>query len=147
MIFSCARAMEKIPEEALPWAIGVSATLQVRPESGERKTRAAGPPVPKKISSPESKRQVLLAANAPSPGRAAGMLPLGSGFQCWPSVVLNRRNLPSMGSLSAKQCVSERQVVGSRKNSLRLSVYCSFQISPPSVVLYIREFPPSPFAI
>src|SRR5256885_9737108 len=57
--------------------MGVSATVQVRPESGERKTRAAGPPVPKKISSPESARQVLLAANAPSLGRAAGMLPLG----------------------------------------------------------------------
>src|SRR5437773_9116564 len=69
--------MEKIPEEALLWAMGVSATVQVRPESGERKTRAAGPPVPKKISSPESARQVLLAANAPSLGRAAGMLPLG----------------------------------------------------------------------
>src|SRR5438270_9849035 len=135
MVFSSARAMEKIPEDALPWAIGVSATVQVRPESGERKTRAAGPPVPKKISSPESARQVLLAANAPSLGRAAGMLPLGSGFQCSLSVVLSRRNLPLIGSLSAKQCVSERQAIESRKNSLRLLVYCRSQVSPPSVVL------------
>src|SRR6266852_4602000 len=135
MIFSCARAMEKIPEEALPWATGVSVTVQVRPESGERKTRAAGPPVPKKISSPESRRQVLLAANAPSLGRDAGMLLLGSRFQCWPSVVFNTRNLPLIGSLRAKQCVSERQAIESRKNSLRLSVYCSVQVSPPSVVL------------
>src|SRR5216684_4164842 len=37
--FSSPRAMEKIPEDTLPWAIGVSTTLQVRPESGERKTR------------------------------------------------------------------------------------------------------------
>src|ERR1700674_3168527 len=127
--------MEKIPEEALPWAIGVSATVQVRPESVEWKTRAAGPPVPKKISSPESKRELLLAANAPSPGRAAGMLLLGSGFQCSPCVVFSKRNLPSMGSLSAKQRVSERQAIESRKNSLRLSVYCRFQVSPPSLVL------------
>src|SRR5467141_2285587 len=135
MVFSSARTMEKIPDEALPWAMGVSATPQVRPESDEWKTRAAGPPVPKKISSPESKRQVLLAANAPSLGSAAGMLPLGSGFQCWPSVVLSRRNLPSRGSPSAKQRVSERQAMESRKNSLRLSVYCGFHVSPPSVVL------------
>src|ERR1700694_3794481 len=127
--------MEKIPEEAFPWAIGVSATVQVRPESVEWKTRAAGPPVPKKISPPESRRQVLLAANAPSLGSAAGMLPLGSEFQCSPSVVFSKRNLPSMGSLSAKQRVSERQAIESRKNSLRLSAYCRFQVAPPSVVL------------
>src|SRR6266480_5936461 len=127
--------MEKIPEEALLWAMGVSATVQVRPESGERKTRAAGPPVPKKMSAPESARQVLLAANAPSLGSAAGILLLESGFQSWPSVVFNKRNLPSMGSLSAKQCVSERQAMESRKNSLRLSVYCKVQVSPPSAVL------------
>src|SRR5437868_6529328 len=135
MVFSSARAMEKIPEDALRWAIGVSETVQVRPESGERKTRATGPPVPKKMSSPESKRQVLLAANAPSPGRAPGMLSLESGFQRSPSVVFSRRDLPSIGSPSAKQRVSERQAIESRKNSLRLSVYCRFQVSPPSVVL------------
>src|SRR5438477_9569483 len=115
--------MEKIPEEALLWAMGVSATVQVRPESGERKTRAAGPPVPKKISSPEIARQVLLAAKAPSPGSAAGIFSLGNEFQCSPSVVFSKRNLPSMGSPSAKQCVSERQAIASRKNSSRLSVY------------------------
>src|SRR5712664_3727805 len=131
--FLSPRAMEKIPEDALPWAIGVSATLQVRPESGEWKTRAAGPPVPKKISSPESKRQVLLAAKAPSPGRAEGMLSLGSGFQCSPSVVFNKRNLPSMGSPRARHSFSERQAMESRKNSLRLSEYCSFQVGPPSM--------------
>src|SRR6266849_1653681 len=133
--FPLPRAMEKIPDDALPWAIGVSTTLQVRPESDERKTRAAGPPVPKKIFSPETERQLLLAANAPSPGSAAGILSLGNGLQCSPSVVLNRRNLPSTGSPSAKQCVSEEQAIVSRKNSLRLSVYCIFQVSPPSVVL------------
>src|SRR5256885_12769330 len=85
MVFLSARAMEKIPEEALPWAMGVSATLQVRPESEEWKTRAAGPPVPKKMSAPESARQVLLAANAPSLSSAAGMLMLESGFQSRPS--------------------------------------------------------------
>src|SRR6266566_1991095 len=127
--------MEKIPEEALLWAMGVSATVQVRPESGERKTRAAGPPVPKKISSPETARQVLLAANAPSPGSAAGMFSLANGLQCSPSVVLRIRNLPSRGSLRATQCFSEKQAIESRKNSLRLSVYCRFQVSPPSVVL------------
>src|SRR6202165_6311398 len=115
MVFSSARTIEKIPEEALPWAIGVSATVQVRPESVEWKTRAAGTPVPKKISSPESKSQLLLAANAPSPGRAAGRLPLGSGFQCSPSVVFSKWNLQSMGSLSAKQRLSERQAIESRK--------------------------------
>src|SRR5258708_1170730 len=112
MVFLSARTMEKIPEEALPWAMGVCATVQVRPESEEWKTRAAGPPVPKKMSAPESARQVLLAANAPSLGSAAGMLLLESGFQSWPSVVFSRRNLPSMGSLSARQGVSERQRVG-----------------------------------
>src|SRR5260370_1173536 len=102
MSFSSPRVMEKIPEEALLWAMGVSATVQERPESAEWNTRAAGPPVPKKISSPETKKQELLAANAPSPGRAAGMLLLGSGFQCSPSIVASKRNLPSMGSPSAK---------------------------------------------
>src|SRR5882672_2015936 len=126
--------MEKIPDDALPWAMGVSETVQVCPESTEWNTRAAGPPVPKKISSRESKRHVLLAAKAPSPGSAAGMS-LGSGFQCSPSVVVRRRNLPSRGSLSAKQCVPERQAMESRKISLRLPAYCSVQVSPPSVVL------------
>src|SRR3984893_7097468 len=98
MVFSSARAMEKIPEEALPWAMGVSATLQVRPESEEWKTRAAGPADMIKMSAPESSKQVLLAANAPSLGSAAGMLLVESGFQCWPAVVFSKRNLPSMGS-------------------------------------------------
>src|SRR2546430_10055895 len=114
---------EKVPADAWPLARGVAAAVQVRPESRERKARAAGPPVPKKISWPEIARQVLLAAKAPSPGSAAGIFSLGNGFQCSPSVVFSRRNLPSMGSPSAKQCVSERQAIASRKNSLRLSVY------------------------
>src|SRR6266853_5836355 len=133
--FSFPRAMEKMPEEVLPWVIGVSSTAHERPESRERKTRAAGPPVPKKISSPESRRQVLLAAKAPSPGSAAGILSRGSSLQCPPSSVFRRRNLPSIGSPRAKQRVSERQAIESRKNSLRLSVYWRFQFWPPSVVL------------
>src|SRR2546427_1460179 len=116
--------------------MGVPATVQLCPRPHDRRTRAAEPPVPKKISlSPESTRHVLLAAKAPSPISPAGMLSLGSGLHCSPSVVFNRRNLPSIGSLKATQSFSERQAMASRKNSLRLSVYCSFHVSPPSVVL------------
>src|ERR1017187_1777674 len=39
------KAMEKIPAESGPWVRGVSKTCQVRPRSGEWKTRAARPPV------------------------------------------------------------------------------------------------------
>src|ERR1039457_6670461 len=39
------KAMEKIPAESGPWVRGVSETCQVRPRSGEWKTRAARPPV------------------------------------------------------------------------------------------------------
>src|ERR1700756_2977899 len=110
--------------------------VQVRPPSVEWKTRAAGPPVAKKISSsPESVRHELLAANAPSLPRAGGILSVGSGFQCSPSVVFSKRNLPLMGSPRAKHSFAERQAIVSRKNSLRLSEYCRFQVWPPSAVL------------
>src|SRR5260370_18727762 len=130
-----APVIEKIPEVALPCAIGVSETVHNTPESDEWKTREVGPPVPKNISLSKSRRHVLLAAKAPSPGTAAGMLSLGSIFQCSPSVVVTNRNFSWIGSPSARQCVSERQAIVSRKNSLRLSVYCNFQVLPPSVVL------------
>src|SRR5580700_6060162 len=39
------KAMEKIPADSGPWAIGVLNTCQVWPRSGEWKTRATFPPV------------------------------------------------------------------------------------------------------
>src|SRR5689334_6326864 len=98
--------------------------------------RAAGPPVAKKISpAPNSARHELLAANAPSLPKAGGIWPVGSGFQCPPSEVFKRRNFSSIGSPRARHTFSEKQARESRKNSLRLSEYCRFQVSPPSVVL------------
>src|SRR5260370_17274282 len=123
-----APVIEKIPEVALPCAIGVSETVHNTPESDEWKTREVGPPVPKNISLSKSRRHVLLAAKAPSPGTAAGMLSLGSIFQCSPSVVVSKRNFSSIGSPSAMQCVPEMQSIASRKHSFRLSAYRHFHV-------------------
>src|SRR5581483_8634186 len=126
----------KIPADAVPLATGVSLTVQEIPLSGERNTRAAGPPVPKYMTSlPHKAMDVPLAAKAPSCGSAGGILSRGNSFQCSPSSVLNTRNLPSTGSLSATQCVFESQARESRKKPARLSEYCSFQLFPPSMVL------------
>src|ERR1039458_127375 len=76
--------------------------------------------------------EVPLAANAPSPGIIAGILSRGNSFQFFPSSVERIRNLPSMGSPSAKQCVPDTQTMSSRKKAGRLSVYCSSHVSPRS---------------
>src|SRR5579862_729519 len=115
-------ASEKIPAEALPLRIGVLATAQVLALSAEWKTRAAVPPVAKRRSpffGPQKIREELLAAKTPSVGSAVGSESLGSSTQCSPSSVRRMGNLPSMGSLMAKQTFSERQTRPSRKKAGR----------------------------
>src|ERR1700751_3000014 len=129
------RAIEKIPDDVLPCAIGVFATDHVLPASGEWNTRAAGPPVTKYICGPQTSKQVPLPAKAPSLGSAAGMLSGGNSIHRSPSAVASTTNLTSTGSLNAKQSLGPQQASASRKNAARLSAYCRVQVAPPSVVL------------
>src|ERR1700688_3408196 len=99
--------MEKIPAESVPWVMGASRTSQVRPRSGEWKTRAALPPVANQMlgsvpagaeapfflgtlmarlkscpsRSATMARQVLLAAKAASPSSEGGSWEGGIGVQ------------------------------------------------------------------
>src|ERR1700722_16524592 len=119
-------ARKKIPAEGLPLRIGVEAAVHVRALSAEWKTRAAGPPVAKRRSfclGPQRISEVLLAAKRPSVGRADGSKASGISVQCSPSSVRRMGNLPSMGSLMAKQIFSVRQARASRKKAGRGAEY------------------------
>src|SRR5690348_16409654 len=94
---SSEKAREKMPAEAESLRIGVGAKVQERPPSREWKTRApAGPPVPNQTSDePRRAREVLLAAKAPSPATAGGVV---CRCQCAPpSEVVKTAKRPSTG--------------------------------------------------
>src|SRR5690348_14177308 len=97
-----------MPDDAFAGCTGVSLTDQVRPRSFERNTRATlAPPVANHtFDSPWTVRQELLAANAPSFGRAGGSAELGTCFHVEPpSSVANSAKCPATGSLSTIPCL------------------------------------------
>src|SRR5579871_2939484 len=115
--------------------IGVAVTVQVRPASSDRNTRAAPrPPVANQTCrSPITNRQLLLAANAPSSESAAGP---GCGVQCSPpSTVLRTTNLPSTGSPITIPCCESQKATASKNPLGSGLVNCRVQCEPLSRVL------------
>src|SRR5215211_3020006 len=96
------KAMEKMPDEGCPMAIGVGTTCQVSPASVERKTRAAPPPVAiQTFFRPCTVMQVPLAAKAASLYIAGGMLEEDTCCQLAPpSRVFITSNRPAFRLLS-----------------------------------------------
>src|SRR5262245_7333132 len=110
------KAIEKLPVEASPQIIGVSATSQVFPRLVDRKTRATLPPVAiQTLLRPSTVMQVPLAANAPSPSLAAGIFISRGSFQVAPpSVVLIMTRRPSTGSLTAIPLLTSQNAIASK---------------------------------
>ena len=111
------REREDPREEGLPARIGVGATVQVRPRSVERKTRAEEPPpVPNQaFEVPRTTRQVPLAAKAPSPGRAPGIPESGTLAQVTSAVVRGEDDI------AAVDRVAEEGASGRARRSRRRS--------------------------
>src|SRR5262249_38353829 len=135
--FESEKASEKIPDDAFPGCIGVSATLQVLARSLERNTRATlAPPVANQtLLSPCAVRQELLAANAPSLGNDGGSPAGGICFQVAPpSSLRNKAKCPWMGSLSKIPWRRSQKAIASKKTPGRFSSKTCCQLWPPSVV-------------
>src|SRR5580658_1083274 len=84
-------------------------------------------------------RQVLLAANAPSPSRAGGSCEDGMLVQVWPSFVVNSSNFnfpvsSGMGSPRTMPWVLSQKTMESKKPLGFLLVNCSCQLRPASAV-------------
>src|ERR1041384_4616932 len=98
--------------------MGVSATCQVCPGSGEENTRARPPP-PDPIHTfdlPWSSSDVLLAANAASSGSIRGNLSGERRCHVWPpSDVFKRYHFPSTGSPSTSPLRLSQKATPSRK--------------------------------
>src|SRR5450759_94739 len=120
-----------------PPGIRVDETLQVRPRSVERNTRASAPP-PVAIHAfdePCTVSWVLLAANAASPLSTGGMF-IGEILAQFapPSSVVRMTNRPSTGSLKVNPWCESKNATPSRQTPLVESVQASVQLLPPSVV-------------
>src|SRR5579883_641365 len=114
--FRFINVIEKMPAEAEPLTIGVSATDQVIPRSSEWKTRATAPLVANHTSlRPLTVMLDPLAANAASPGNARGRFSDGIDVQVSPSLVRRIGNFPSTGSLNAIPCVASQNAKPSKK--------------------------------
>jgi hypothetical protein len=82
-----------MPAVPVAFTIEVSNASQLRPRSLVRSTREDPAPVPTyAVDSPTVTRQVPLAANPPSPGRASGSAPRAPGPRL-PSDVSKRTSL------------------------------------------------------
>src|ERR1035437_6383444 len=131
-----ANAMQK-GRAAAPPGIRVDETLQVRPRSVERNTRASAPP-PVAIHAfdePCTVSWVLLAANASSPLSTGGMF-IGEILAQFapPMSVARMTKRPSTGSLKVNPWCESQNATPSRKRPLEESVQASVQLLPPSVV-------------
>src|SRR4029078_7006594 len=125
-----------MPGDAVPRWIGVSATLQVRPRSVDRKTRAlAAPPVPiHAFDLPCTMRQGPPAAKTPSPARTAGARVGGTRLHPLPpSSVTSTNSLPSAGSLSAMPWSLSQNAMASRNTPFSERFNCRDQFVPSSV--------------
>src|SRR5262249_6630738 len=101
-------------------------------------TRAdLAPPVANQTSfSPRVRRQVPLAANAPSPGNAGGRVFAASGFQLAPpSAVMISWNCPFTGSPRAMPFFSSQKAMAAKKVGGSELLNCITQDLPPSIVL------------
>ncbi|MGH9391278.1 MAG: hypothetical protein ACRD1Z_16850, partial [Vicinamibacteria bacterium] len=94
-----------MPAVPVPFTIEVSNASQLRPRSLVRSTREDPAPVPTyAVDSPTVTRQVPLAANPPSPGRASGRLSSDSRLQFSPSEVSSTTSSPSTESPYTRPC-------------------------------------------
>jgi len=123
--------------ELVPPGSPLDDTVQERPRSVERNTRASLPP-PVAIHAfdePCTVSCVLLAANAASFGSTGGMFAGAVRVQLDPpSSVVRITSFPPTGSLNVKPCRASQNARPSRKIPLVVSLHVSDQCFPPSIV-------------